>query len=51
MFFLFFPSFVKLEMLMCFARSPSTPVGLQFEKFIIPDNIRILDAILETLAF
>jgi len=28
-----------------------TPVGLQFEKFIIPDNIRILDAILETLAF
>jgi hypothetical protein len=31
--------------------SPSTPVGLQYEKFIIPDGIRILDAILETLAF
>jgi hypothetical protein len=31
--------------------SISTPVGLQFEKFIIPDNIRILDAVLETLAF
>jgi hypothetical protein len=29
----------------------STPVGLQFEKFIIPDAIRILDAIMETLAF
>ncbi|KAH9958311.1 thiamine diphosphate-binding protein, partial [Russula dissimulans] len=28
-----------------------TPVGLQFEKFIIPDSIRILDAVLETLAF
>lgn len=28
-----------------------TPVGLQFEKFIIPDAIRILDAVMETLAF
>ncbi|KAI0247954.1 thiamine diphosphate-binding protein [Lactifluus subvellereus] len=28
-----------------------TPVGLQYEKFIIPDSIRILDAIMETLAF
>jgi hypothetical protein len=31
--------------------SHSTPVGLQFEKFIVPDNIRVLDAVLETLAF
>jgi len=39
---------LKLEMLTI---SRSTPVGLQFEKFIIPDSIRILDAVLETLAF
>ena len=29
----------------------STPVGLQFEKFIIPDAVCILDAVMETLAF
>ncbi|EIM90335.1 thiamine diphosphate-binding protein [Stereum hirsutum FP-91666 SS1] len=28
-----------------------TPVGLQYEKFIIPDAVRILDAILETLTY
>ncbi|KAH9023875.1 thiamine diphosphate-binding protein [Lactarius hengduanensis] len=28
-----------------------TPVGLQFEKFIIPDAIHVLDAVMETLAF
>ncbi|KDQ61161.1 hypothetical protein JAAARDRAFT_32166 [Jaapia argillacea MUCL 33604] len=28
-----------------------TPVGLQFEKFYIPDSIRILDGILETLKY
>lgn len=31
--------------------SRSTPVGLQYEKFIIPDAIRILDSLVETLAF
>lgn len=30
----------------------STPgVALQYEKFYVPDEIRILDAILETLAY
>lgn len=29
----------------------STPVGLQYEKFIIPDAVRILDAIVETLTY
>lgn len=29
----------------------STPVGLQYEKFIIPDAVRILDAIIETLTY
>ncbi|KAH9066355.1 thiamine diphosphate-binding protein [Lactarius vividus] len=28
-----------------------TPVGLQFEKFIIPDAIHVLDAVMQTLAF
>jgi len=27
------------------------PAALQFEKFIIPDAIRILDGILETLTY
>lgn len=31
--------------------SESTPVGLQYEKFIIPDAVRILDAIVETLTY
>ena len=31
--------------------SRSTPVGLHFEKFIIPDAIHILDSLVETLAF
>ncbi|THH17525.1 hypothetical protein EW146_g3307 [Bondarzewia mesenterica] len=28
-----------------------TPVGLQYEKFFIPDAVRVLDAIVETLTF
>ena len=28
----------------------STPVGLQYERFYIPDAVRILDAIVETVA-
>lgn len=28
-----------------------TPLGLQFEKFILPDALRILDAIVETLSY
>ncbi|KAI0263364.1 pyruvate dehydrogenase [Gloeopeniophorella convolvens] len=28
-----------------------TPIGLQYEKFILPDPIRILDAMVETLAY
>ncbi|KAG7092809.1 2-oxoisovalerate dehydrogenase subunit beta 2, mitochondrial [Marasmius oreades] len=28
-----------------------TPAGLQFEKFIMPDAIRVLDAIVETLSY
>lgn len=29
----------------------STPNALQYEKFMIPDAIRILDGIVETLAY
>lgn len=29
----------------------SVPVGLQYEKFHIPDSIRILDALVETLTY
>jgi hypothetical protein len=29
----------------------STPVGLQFEKFYIPDVIRVLDGMMETLKY
>lgn len=32
-------------------KSNSTPVPMQFEKFYIPDPIRILDAVTETLTF
>ncbi|KAI0042699.1 pyruvate dehydrogenase [Auriscalpium vulgare] len=28
-----------------------TPMGLQYEKFIIPDAVRVLDAIVETLSY
>jgi len=28
-----------------------TPVGLAYEKFYIPDAIRVLDALVETLKF
>jgi 2-oxoisovalerate dehydrogenase E1 component beta subunit len=31
--------------------SSSTPVALQYEKFYIPDALRIMDAIVETLSF
>lgn len=29
----------------------STPVALQYEKFHIPDAIRIVDAVVETLSY
>jgi 2-oxoisovalerate dehydrogenase E1 component beta subunit len=29
----------------------STPVALQFEKFYIPDAVRVMDAIVETLKY
>mgnify|MGYP001160563931 CR=1 FL=1 len=29
----------------------SLPVGLQYEKFNIPDTIRIVDALVETLTY
>ena len=29
----------------------STPVPMQYEKFYMPDNIRIMDAIVETLTY
>lgn len=29
----------------------STPVALQYEKFHIPDAIRVLDALVETLTY
>lgn len=29
----------------------SLPVGLQFEKFIIPDALRIVDALVKTLSY
>ena len=43
---------------LCFGRSHlhcavefSTPVPMQYEKFYMPDNIRIMDAIVETLTY
>lgn len=29
----------------------STPVALQYEKFYIPDAVRILDGVVETLTY
>ena len=36
---------------LCVRPRRSTPVGLQYERFYIPDAVRILDAIVETLAY
>lgn len=38
-------------MLTDFYRTSSTPAALQYEKFIIPDAIRILDGIVQTLMY
>jgi len=43
-------SFLFASMLLTIL-SLSTPVALQYEKFYIPDAIRILDAIVDTLTF
>ena len=31
--------------------SPSVPCGLQYEKFNVPDAVRVLDALVETLSY
>ncbi|KIY50818.1 Thiamin diphosphate-binding protein [Fistulina hepatica ATCC 64428] len=43
--------FLKLNAPVKRVTSWDTPVGLVYEKFIVPDAIRILDALMETLAF
>ena len=40
-----------LLLLLIFSRVFSLPAALQYEKFLIPDTIRILDGIMETLAY
>ncbi|KAK7015162.1 hypothetical protein VNI00_019187 [Paramarasmius palmivorus] len=43
--------FLKLDAPVKRVTGWDTPAGLQFEKFILPDAVRILDAIVETLSF
>lgn len=44
-----FSSFISYHVLM--PRTNSTPVALQYEKFHIPDALRVFDAIVETLSY
>lgn len=41
----------RFLLLLIFSRVFSLPAALQYEKFLIPDTIRILDGIMETLAY
>ncbi|KAF5373569.1 hypothetical protein D9758_000823 [Tetrapyrgos nigripes] len=43
--------FLKLEAPVRRVTGWDTPIGLQYEKFNIPDSLRILDAIVETLTY